>query len=167
MGLNKKSQMAIVSIMVAIIILIVAVVLIEPVNTNIETAMNDTALNCSTTTNTYTSITCNILDLSLFYFIGVALSIGLAFVAGNKNISGVVTGITVFIVVMLMITPITDWIITARDSDNLDCQNSSISIGARMTCIFVDIWLFYFVVVAIAAGLSYGINRTITSKRGQ
>ncbi len=68
---------------------------------------------------------------------------------------GIMIAIMVFITVVILIEPLKEQIIISRDADHLDCTNSSISTGQRMTCLLVDLYLFYFVGACIAAGASY------------
>lgn len=72
----------------------------------------------------------------------------------------IMIAIMVFIVAIILIVPLKDVITTGRDADHLDCENTSITTGARVTCILVDLWLFYFVGVCIGGGLAF-----ITVKR--
>ena len=153
---NKKGQKIIVFIMISIMIFIAAVNLIKPLNESVTDVMNATNLNCSNPSATKFEIaTCNIVDMGFFYFVSVCIAVGLAAITGKKTITGVLTAIFVFIVVILLINPLKDVIILARDASHLNCASTAITVGARMLCIFVDLWLFYFVVVAISAAVTY------------
>jgi len=82
----------------------------------------------------------------------------------NKKGQMVFVAIMVFIMVIItvvtLIEPLKDQITTARDSDHLDCDNASISVGTKATCVVTDFTLFYFVGVAIASAAAYfGIKR--------
>jgi hypothetical protein len=148
--------------MVAVIILIVAITFTAPLKSQITDTMNSTNLDCdnsSITTNE--KIVCNIVDMTLFYFIGVCIAIAIALVAGQKNITGVITAIMVFIVVVLLISPLKDLLILFRDSDHLNCGAAGLSVGNGLLCIFVDLWLFYFIVVAITAGATLVASKYI------
>ncbi|UCD20536.1 MAG: hypothetical protein JSW08_02025 [archaeon] len=48
---------------------------------------------------------------------------------------------------------------SARDSAGLDCSTSTISTGARMACLIVDLILPYFAAVVIFGGLGYILAR--------
>jgi len=87
----------------------------------------------------------------------------LAYVTGKKNITGVITAIMVFIVVVILIEPLKDFIILARDSSHLNC-GGAISVGAHMACIVIDLWLFYFIAVCIAAGIGYIVTTKVIPK---
>ena len=73
---------------------------------------------------------------------------------GQAAILGIMVGIFVFMLAMVFINPLKDVISDARDSDQLDCTNSSISDGNKMTCLIVDLILPYFIaaVLAVAGG---------------
>ncbi len=160
---NKKAQVIILKIMLSIIILIMAVAFTRPLKDVIGTSRNTSnVLNCSGTNLTATSTaTCVVLDFSLFYFIGIVISVGMAFLAGRKNISGIVTAIVVFVIVNILISPLKEFIVFARDAAHLNCASASISIGARLTCILFDAWLFWFVAVALSAALSFIIAKKV------
>lgn len=74
---------------------------------------------------------------------------------GQMIFVGIGIAVMVFLTVIAMIPALKDGITTARDVDNLDCSNSSISVGTQATCIVVDFWLFYFVISGVGAGLAY------------
>jgi len=63
--------------------------------------------------------------------------------------------IIVFAATVQLITPIKDQIITARDTDKLDCTNTSISVGQKGACILVDLALPYFLGITLAGAASY------------
>lgn len=157
---DKKGQMIIVLIMVGIIVLIASVVMIPPLKTNIENNMNATAnLNCSATgLSATTNATCVVLDMGLFYFIAIVIACGLAYLSGSKSIISIIVTIFVFIVVTILITPLKDWIILARSSGYLNCSAAGISVASKMLCIFIDIWLFYFIIAAISAAAAYAFT---------
>ena len=63
--------------------------------------------------------------------------------------------VIVFAAIVQLILPIQQQIVTARASDKLDCNNSSISVGTKGACVLVDLSLPYFIGVAIAGAASY------------
>lgn len=63
--------------------------------------------------------------------------------------------IIVFAAIIQLIIPFKEQIITARASDKLDCDNSSISVGTKGACILVDLSLPYFIGVVLAGAASY------------
>lgn len=67
---------------------------------------------------------------------------------------GLMIGIFIFMMAMVFIDPLSDVITEARDNSQLDCSNSSISDGKKMTCLMVDLILPYFigVILAVAGG---------------
>lgn len=167
---NKKGQQIFVSIMIGIIVFILIIILSFPLKDEIAKAKNTTYLNESnlaglTVENQATVI---ILDMIPFYFIGTLIAISIAFVTGKKNITGVITAIMVFIIISILITPLKSLIILARDADHLDCTNTAITTGGKLACIVVDIWLFYFVVAAIAASVTYiFLNKALPRMTGE
>ena len=156
---SKKSQQIFVSMMVSVLALILVVILSSPLKEEITKARNgsysgnlSTANTAITTPNRAALIT---LDLMLFYFIGTLIASSIAYVTGKRSFTGVITAIMVFIIVSVLISPLKTLIILARDSSHLDCTNAAITVGGRLACIITDIWLFYFVVTAIAAAATY------------
>jgi hypothetical protein len=78
---------------------------------------------------------------------------------GQAVMVGIMIAIMVFIIAVNFITPIKDVVTQARSSSNLDCDNTSITTGNRMTCIAVDLYLFNFIGIAIFGGLAYIIGK--------
>ena len=149
--------MIIVKVMMCILILIAVIILYHAVNQRIGYAGNTSSnLNCSgAINNTATQATCIVMDMGLFYFISSMIAVGLAFITGRKTITGVLAAIFTTILVIVLITPLKELITLFRDSNHLSCGSAALSVGQSMLCIFVDMWLFYFVVAAIAAGITY------------
>ena len=157
MVMNKKGQMIILRMMIGIIIFIMVMIMIQPTKEAIESGTNTSAsLNCSATglTNAQEA-TCIVTDFLLFYIIGITLCAGMAFVAGKKKVSGVVTAIVVFVVTSILINPLKEFIVYARDASHLNCANTTISVGSKLSCLVIDLWLFWFVVTAIAAAITF------------
>ena len=77
----------------------------------------------------------------------------------NKKAQAVVVGLMiavfVFLATVAMMKPLKDNIVIARNSDNLDCANESISMGVAATCLIVDLYLPYFVGVVLASGAGF------------
>jgi len=146
--------------MLAVIVLIVAVVVSDPIKEQVDITTNTSNLDCTNSTTTaVTKATCTVVDTGLFYFIGILIGISIAFITGNRNVTGIVTSIFLFIVVAILITPLKDLIILIRDSGHLNCGSDSISLGANLACIVVDIWLFYFIVAAIATAIALIVKK--------
>lgn len=59
------------------------------------------------------------------------------------------------VAVVIMIEPLKDQVSFARNSDNLDCGNSSISTEEQMTCIGTGFTLPAFVLMALAVAFSF------------
>jgi len=156
MVMNRKGQQVVVWIMMAIVIFIAAVVISQPLNDQIITVRNASNLNCTDNPAITVSerATCSIVNIGLFYFIATCIAVSIALVAGKRTVTGVMTAIFVFMVVIILITPLKNLIILIRDADHLNCVNTSIAVGARMTCIVADLWLFYFIATCIAAAIT-------------
>ncbi len=159
MGMNNKGQVIILRIMIAVIVLIMIMIMIEPTQQAINIGTNTSAnLNCSaapsTLSNTQTA-TCIVTDYLIFYLIGLAICASMAFLAGKKQVSGVITAIVVFVVTSILINPLKDLIIITRDATHLNCASTSISVASRLSCLAIDLWLFWFVLTAISATITY------------
>lgn len=157
---HKKAQAVIVFIMVAIIAFIMATQFISPVKTQIEYSMNESGLNCSNPDiSATTQAACSVIDMGFFYFMSVCFAVGIALVSGKRTLPGIMTAIFVFVVVVVMITPLKTWIIDARA--DLSCGSSGLTVGTSLLCIFTDLWLFYFVATAIAAGITFIVAKRV------
>jgi hypothetical protein len=161
---GKKGQLIIVKIMLAIVVLIAAIFIYPATNQQIDTSQNTSSnLNCSASNNSNAiKGTCIILDMGLFYFIACCLSVGLAFITGRKTITGVLTAIFTTIICIVLITPLKEFITLMRGAGYLSCGTAGISVGQNLLCIFVDLWLFYFIAVAISASITYITLREFT-----
>ena len=73
---------------------------------------------------------------------------------GQAAMLGLMVGIFIFLLGIGLIDPIADVITESRASSQLDCTNSSISDGQKLTCLAVDLTLPYFIVslLALAGG---------------
>jgi len=145
--------------MISIMVLILVVILSSPLKEEITKARNGTYSGNLSTANTAISTpnkaTLIVLDMTIFYFIGTLIAASIAYVSGKRSFTGVITAIMVFIVVSVLITPLKTLMVLARDSSHLDCTNAAITVGGKLACIIVDIWLFYFVVTCIAAAVTF------------
>lgn len=153
---SKKSQVIIVSIMVSIMGLILIVILSAPLKEEIGKAVNTTQLNSSNPNiSVENQATVIILGMGLFYYIGILVAASIAYITGKKNFTGVITAIMVFVIISVLITPLKSLIILIRDSSHLDCANTAITVGERLSCIVVDVWLFYFFVTGITIAITF------------
>ncbi len=153
---NKKSQVVILRIMLAVIFFIVAMLLAAPSKEVFETTTNASNLDCTNSSiSTSQNATCIVIDNGLFYLVSVLIALSLAMLTGNKSITGIFTSIFVFVLVVALIEPLKDIIILFRDSGHLDCGNAAASVGAKLACLVVDIWLFWFI------ALVFGILATL------
>ncbi len=156
---HKKAQVIFVSMMVAIMAFIILLILVNPLKHEIAKATNgtfSTILNSSNTSmRPEIEATVIILDMGLFYLVGIIIASSIAFVTGRRSFTGVITAIMVFIVVTVLITPLKTLIVLVRDSGHLDCANTAITVGNRLSCIIVDIWLFYFVITVISIAATF------------
>ena len=85
---------------------------------------------------------------------------------GQAIFVGIMIAIMVFITAIVLIEPLKESIILGRSADYLDCTNTSISTGTKATCILVDLWLFYFVGVCMAGGLTFIGAKKLKEKLG-
>lgn len=74
---------------------------------------------------------------------------------------GIMISIMVFLALVGMIPAFKDIIIEARNPDNMDCDNTSITTGEKASCILVDFWMFYFIGVSMAGGIAYITGKKI------
>ena len=157
MDMNKKSQMLVLKLMVGIIIFIIVMIMIQPVKESVVEVTNSTVgLNCtSPTISTEYKAACIVTDFLLFYIIGAAISVGMAYIAGKRDINGTITAIVIFIIVNILIEPLKTLIIYARDSSHLNCGAAGLSVANNMSCILIDFWLFWFVMVVLSAAITY------------
>jgi len=70
---------------------------------------------------------------------------------GQAMLVYIMIAMIVFITVVILTEPFTDFIDLARDADHLDCSNAAITTGTKLTCLVVDLSLFFFVGMALAA----------------
>lgn len=156
MAINKKGQQIILSIMMSVLIFIIVIILSPVLREETSKATNTTYLNSSNPNiATEDRATVIILDMGIFYYISMLIAVSIAYISGKKNVTGAITAIMVFVIVNVLITPLKTLIVLARDSSHLDCTNAAVTVGTKLACIAVDIWLFYFAVTAIAIGISY------------
>lgn len=155
---SKKAQQIFVSMMVSIMVLILVVIMSPVLKEEITKSVNGSYSGNLSTANTAISVPNRAalitLDLMLFYFIGILIASSIAYVSGRKSFVGVITAIMVFIVVSVLITPLKVLIVIARDSSHLNCASAA-TVGQSLSCIIVDIWLFYFVITVIAAAATF------------
>lgn len=71
---------------------------------------------------------------------------------GQTLLFGLMIAAYVLIMAILFIDPLVDIFSDVRGTEKLDCTNTSISTGTRLTCIQVDLLLPVFIWVVITAG---------------
>jgi len=69
---------------------------------------------------------------------------------GQSILFGIVFGIILFIIGMIFLNFITPLITTARNSDNLDCADTTISDGNKLTCLIVDLTIIQYSIAILA-----------------
>lgn len=79
---------------------------------------------------------------------------------GNIGIS-IIVAITLFIAGMIFTNFITTEVSTARTTTALDCQNSSISDGNKMTCLAVDSVVPYYIILVFSAAGGFITRRLL------
>jgi len=154
--MNNKSQMLILKLMVAVIIFIIVLIMVAPLKESIDTSTNSTLLNCSAPgLAVETEATCIVTDFLMFYIIGAALSVGMAYIAGRRTINGTITAIVIFVVTTVLIEPLKTLILLMRDSSHLNCGAVGNSVATQMSCILVDLWLFWLIATVMAAAFVF------------
>ena len=89
--MKKKSQFFLLGVMFFVMMFIAVVIMIQPLKETITTARDGDHLNCTadpTTLSTGTRASCIVVDMGLFYFVGVGLAAAGAFLAGRKLVGG-------------------------------------------------------------------------------
>ena len=81
--MNRKGQLVMVGIMMAVILIITAIVFIEPIKEQVTTAR--TSINCSSDTlSTSDDMLCIVTDTILFAFVGICFSVAIGFIGAKK-----------------------------------------------------------------------------------
>ena len=74
---------------------------------------------------------------------------------GQTAVVGIMIGVMIFFTVIAFIESLKSGVTWARSSDNLDCDNSSISTGNQMTCIIVDAYLPIYIGIGLGVAVAY------------
>ncbi len=81
---------------------------------------------------------------------------------------GMMMGVMIWIAFTQLLGPVTDALGNARAADQLDCDNESISMGTKGTCVIVDWTLFGWagaVIASIIGAAGGGITDIILKKK--
>ena len=78
---------------------------------------------------------------------------------GQAIFFGMMTAIVVFVVLVMVLTPLKDFTNDARDADSLNCTNTANSNGVKISCVLVDWYMPYFICAAIAVAIGYITGR--------
>lgn len=78
---------------------------------------------------------------------------------GQVALYKIMVAIMIFIIAIIIITPIKDSITWARSADNMDCDNSSISTGTKMACIVTDVQLPYYIGIIFSLGIAVLVGK--------
>ena len=81
---------------------------------------------------------------------------------GQVALIAMAIGIFIFFLGISFIDPIKEVVVEARGVEQLDCANSSITDGAKTTCLIVDLILPYFIVTIIAIGGAWVSARIVS-----
>ena len=88
---------------------------------------------------------------------------------GQMAFIGIMLSVMLWIAFSQMLGPVKDATRTARGADQLDCANSSISIGTKGTCVITDWTLFGWAggIIAVIIGLVGGrfVDRLLVKKQ--
>ena len=74
---------------------------------------------------------------------------------GQVALVNIMIGLVFIFCGLLFINPIKVVLTDVMSSTQLDCSNSSISDGQKLTCLATDIILPYFIIVVIGIGVAY------------
>jgi len=74
---------------------------------------------------------------------------------GTLIMYGIMMAFLVFITAVVLIEPLKDVTGIGRDVNHLDCNNTSISTGDKMSCIVVDSFLPGFLLACLAVAFAY------------
>jgi len=75
--------------------------------------------------------------------------------SGQVMIYGIMVFLLVFIVAVVITEPMVEFVNIGRDADHLDCENTTISTGQRLTCIIIDIQVPYFIATILASAAGF------------
>jgi hypothetical protein len=73
----------------------------------------------------------------------------------------VVVAIFLFMVGIMNVNFIKDEVSRTRNVENLNCADSSISDGAKLACLAVDLVIPYFIIIILSASGGYVIGRFV------
>lgn len=73
----------------------------------------------------------------------------------------IIVAITIFLVGMVVVNILTPEVTSARSATGLDCSNSDISDGTKLTCLVVDLAIPYFFVIVISLAGGWITSRLI------
>lgn len=85
--------------------------------------------------------------------------------AMNKKAQAALVNMMVAIVVIIFafqfINPLKTEVIDARNATNLDCTNTTITTGQKLSCIAVDLYLPLFIILCLAGAGGYLVGKRI------
>jgi|TARA_Y100000296_G_C5165854_1_gene254529 hypothetical protein len=81
---------------------------------------------------------------------------------GQAMVFGLMIAVFVFLAAVAIIAPLKDNIAIARNADNLDCDNSTITTETRATCLIVGLYMPYFIAAVLAGGVGFVFARRVT-----
>ena len=90
--------------------------------------------------------------------------------AGAGIFFGMMIGVMIWITFSQLLGPVKDQTQVARSADQLDCDNSSVSIGVKATCVIVDFTLFGWagaVIATIIGAAGGGLIDSLLKKKSQ
>jgi len=80
---------------------------------------------------------------------------------GSGMLLGIVFAVMIFIVGMLFVNYFFDDVTLAVGTTQLDCDNSAISDGTKITCLGLDLIIPYFIVLVVSAAGGVIISKVI------
>ncbi len=77
----------------------------------------------------------------------------------------IMVALFLFMLGMMAVNFLKDEVTTARDSNNLDCEDSGISDGNKLTCLAVDFVIPYFMITIISVSGGFITARFILGRK--
>ena len=74
---------------------------------------------------------------------------------GQLALVGLMIGIFVILFAVLAISPLADVVEVQLGASNLDCDNASITDGAKMACLALDLTVPYFLITVLVLAGAY------------
>jgi hypothetical protein len=74
---------------------------------------------------------------------------------GQAMMFGFMMAVFIIIMALVLINPLKEIIVDARDTDQLNCTSTTLTWGEESACLGLDLLLPYFITFVIAVGFGY------------